>query len=472
VMKWRTGLAILLSVNFAPTFAGAQSSSSAEEVENICMPTLRVWRGTTEDIRQIQQAPVPKSFKTGIGGGCGGPIRADFLVGWHLRYGSEETVHEALAFIEKRDGAFEAKARQLDRDISDALAKMNIEFKVEDEREDSRLDLSQPDRLRSFIEKNPSAGKLRVAKDKLNSDLLDRINLYLTAAEMFGSKRLAVRARKVLMLYEVIEKRLLPTRDGGSSEMDPFVSQALEYVQDSSSRSLTSMEVELRLAVLEAQLTPDAKSIDLARETLKRRHQSAYANAPKVAFSGGDDFCDLYEERHLNEWEREIAKACKDDYAFVDKAMAYGYADAMLGILTGSHQRAFGKWDWEDYVVLHQKGMVYKSGQHRYLTGDHERVINLKLALADQHFSKTKAKAKGDRRWTYEEAWRLLAELSPLVNPAENPVRFRQIAERAMAVDAEMQREQAGWEEQHAQLLAYYRLNLQSLDKLAIGQVP
>jgi hypothetical protein len=471
-MKWRTGLAVLLSVNFAPTFAGAQSSSSVEEEENICMPTLRVWRGTTEDIRQIQQTPVPKSFKTGIGGGCGGPIRADFLVGWHLRYGSEDSAQQALSFIEKRDGASDAISGRLGRDISDALAKLNREFQVVSEKENSRLDVFQPDKLRSLIANSPSVNKLRRIKDTLNFDLLDRIDLYLSGAEIFGSKQLAARAREIFTQYDAIEKKLLPTRDGGSVDLEPLVSLALEDVQDSSSRLLTSMEVELRLAVLEAQLAPDAKAIDHAREALKRRHKPAYANAPKVAFGEGNDFCDLNEESFLNDWEREIAKACKDDDAFANKAMAYGYADAMLGILTDANQMAFGKWDWQGYVVLHQKDMVYNNGQRNYKTGDNEKVINLKLVLADQHFSKTKAKPKGDQRWSYEEAWRLLAELSPLVNPAENPVRFRQIAERAIAVDAEMQREQAGWEEQHAQLLAYYRLNLQNLDKLAIGQVP
>jgi hypothetical protein len=405
-----------------------------------------------------------------VGGGCGGPIHADFLVGWHLRYGSEDTVQKALRFIEKRDGASDAISDQLGRDLVDALAELDIELRVEDESEDSRLDVSQPDKLRSFIANAPSVTKLRSISGTLNSDLLDRINLYLSAAEIFGSKRLVARAREVFKQYEAIEKRLLPTRDGGDTDLDLFVSEALEYVQESSSRDLTSMEVDLRLAALEALLTPHAKTLDNAREAIKRRNRPAYANAPKNAFGGGDDFCDLYEERFLNDWEREIAKACKDDYAFVSKAMAYGYADAMLGILTGANQRAFGTWDWQDYVVLHQKDMVYNSGQRRYMTGANERVINLKLALVDQHISCTKAKSDG--RWSYEEAWRLLAELSPLINPAENPVRFRQIAERAIAVDAEMRREEEGWREQHAQLLAYYRLNLRNLDKLVTGQVP
>lgn len=469
-MKLSIALAILLIVSHAATSVAAQTHSLPDEEEGqVCILIAYGWNGSPTEIKQIKEIPVPNSYKTRKGGACGGHVDASYLIKWHLRYGNEDTVQQALSFIEKRDGTSDAISAQLDRDLTSALAALDKEFAVEDEKEDSRLDDSQPERLRSFVANTPAVNKLSLVKRTLNSDLLNRINLYLSTAEIFRSDRFANKARNIFTQYEAIEKRLLPTRDGGRPDLDPYVSSALEIVQDSSSRDLTSMEIHLRLAVLEAQLTPSSETFDSAREALKKRYRPAYANAPKEAFSGGDDFCDLYEERHLNDWEREITKACKDENAFEPKAMAYGYADAMLAILTDIDQRAFGKWDWEDYVILHQKDMINNSGQRNYLTGDNERVINLKLAVADRHFAKSKAKEGG--RWSYEEAWRLLAELAPLVNPAENPVRFRQIAERAIAVDAVMQIEEKGWQEQHAQLLAYYRLNLQNLDKLAVGDV-
>lgn len=469
-MKLSTALAILLIVSHAATSVAAQALSPPDEEEGqVCILIAYGWNGSPAEIKQINEIPVPNSYKTGKGGACGGHVDASYLIKWHLRYGNKDTVQQALSFIEKRDGTSDAISAQLERNLTSALIELEREFEVEDEREDSRLDASQPDKLRSFLANSPAINKLSVVKNTLNSDLLDRINLYLSTAEIFRSNRFATKARTIFTQYQAIETRLLPTRDGGRPDLDTNVSSALEVVQDSSSRDLTSMEIDLRLAVLEAQLTPSAETFDSAREALKRRHRPAYANAPKEAFGGGDDFCDLYEERFLNDWEREIAKACKEDYAFVPKAMAYGYADAMLAILTDSDQRAFGKWDWQDYVILHQKDMIYNSGQRSYMTGDNERVINLKLAVADRHFAKSKAKQGG--RWSYEEAWRLLAGLAPLVNPAENPVRFRQIAERAIAVNAMMQKEDKGWEQQHAQLLAYYRLNLQNLDKVAVGDV-
>ena len=470
-MKWLIALTILFFASNLPSFAAAQNPASTEEEDSqVCLAIAYGWSGSSEDIKQIKEIPVPNSYKAQRGGDCGGYVDSRYLIAWHLRFGTENTVEQALRFFEKRDGESDTMAAKMDRDLTDALADLDKEFHIEDEKDDSRLDFSQLNKLRLFIQNTPSVSKLRLIKDTLNSNLLIRVNHYLSAAEIFGSPRLGAHARKIFTQYEAIEKRLLPIRDGGSSDLDPLVSQAMEYVQDSSSRDLTSMEVELRLAVLEAQLTPDAKTIDHAREILQRRYRPAYANAPKVAFGGGENFCDLYEERFLNDWEREIAKACKDDSGFVNKAMAYGYADAMLAILTDANQMQFGKWDWQEYVLLHQKNMIYNSGQRNYLTGDNERVINLKLALADRHFQKTKAKEKGG--WSYEDAWQLLAELSALVNPADNPVRFRQIAERAIAVDVEMQKEDEGWRQQDAQLLAYYRLNLKNIDKLVIGEVP
>lgn len=469
-MKLSIALAILLIVSHAATSVAAQAPSPPDKEEGqICILIAYAWNGSPTETKQIKDIPVPNSYKTQKGGACGGHVDASHLIRWHLRYGNEDTVQQALSFIGKRDGTSDAISAQLDRDLTSALVELDREFAVEDEREESRLDVSQPEKLRSFVANTPAVNKLSLVKNTLNSDLLNRIDLYLSTAEIFRSNRFAVKARNIYKQYQAIETRLLPTRDGGRPDLDPYVSSALEVVQDSSSRDLTSMEIHLRLAVLEAQLTLSPEMFNSAREALKKRYRPAYANAPKEAFSGGDDFCDLYEERHRNDWEREIAKACKEDYAFVSKAMAYGYADAMLAILTDSDQRAPGKWDWEDYVILHQKDMIYNSGQRNYMTGDNERIINLKLAVADRHFANSKAKVGG--RWSYEEAWRLLAELSPLINPSENPVRFRQIAERAIAVDAVMQSEEKGWQEQHAQLLAYYRLNLRNLDKLAVGDV-
>lgn len=472
-MKWQFVLMPLLVASSASTIAVAQEPNvSSEDGEVICVGPLTIWLGTPDNVKQIRDNPVPESFRARKSGRCIEPFRAQDLVAWHLRFGTEDTAAQALRFIEERDGPSEVLVARLDRDLDGALTSLAKDIRLEQRKEDSRLDAAQPVGLKSFISKLPSVQALETVKRELHRNLLDRINLYLSAAEIFGSERFAAQARKIFTQYDMIERKLLPARDGGRPNLDPFVSQALEYVQDSSSRFLTSMEVELRLAVLEAQLNPDATTIDRARDALRRRHQPAYANARDVAFGGGDDFCDLGDEHFINAWQKEIVEACKNDFAFVNKVMAYGYADAMLAILTDADQRAFGKWDWEEYVILHQKEMVSGQGTRNDVTGDHDRVIGLKLALIDRHISQSKAKVRGDRHWSYERAWGLLAELSPLINPAENPVRFRQIAERAIAVDAELQKEDEGWRHGNAQLLAYYRLNLQNLDKLATAEVP
>ncbi|MEQ1539824.1 MAG: hypothetical protein ABL928_12940, partial [Sphingorhabdus sp.] len=395
---------------------------------------------------------------------------------WHLRYGDEYTVEKALEFIEKRDGRVETLASKLEKEVEVNFLKLQDEIEIQHNNYQLEFEKNFPDidsvndnepkKMRLMIMNSPSVQNLIMIKRELNHDFIERINLYLTTSEIFRSKPLAVRAREILALRNSIESKMLPTRDGGNHDGDSDFELALEYVQDKgvSGRDLTFMEIDLRLSVIEAQLNSNAETLQNLKATLVRHHKPEFDQVRGHAFSGGDDFCDL------GDWQGAMSVACKNDSSFFSKAMAYGYADAMLAILTDNDQHAYGKLDWQEYGVLHQKHMIHNSGQRNYLSGDNERIINLKLALADRHFAKSKAKETG--RWSYEEAWQLLAELSLLVNPAENPVRFRQIAERAITVDAMMQNEEKGWQEQHAHLLAYYRLNLRNLDKLAIGDVP
>ncbi len=464
-----TGLLLSMTVFSSPAIAQTSAQPNDEDEGQICILVAYVWNGTPEDVQRIREQPVPESYKRHKGGACGGRADPSNLIGWHLRYGTETTVEQALRYIEGRDGSAEAMAAGLDRDLTKALTKLDEELNREREAENSRLDLSNPEKQRIFVVNMPSVNDLGGIKNTLNFNLLNNVNLYLSAAEVFKSRRLAAHARKRFASYRAIEEKLLPTRDGGKADMDVHASKALEYVQDSSSRNLTSLEIDLRLAVLEVTLDPSPEKLGEARQTIERRRKPVYANAPKEAFSGGDQFCDLNEERFRNDWEREIAAACKSDYAFVDKAMAYGYADAMLAILTDSEQRFFGMWDWEDYVILHQKDAIHDHEIQGSLAGPDERVVDLKLAVADRNFSKTKAGEKG--HWSYETAWQLLTELIPLANPAENPVRFRKIAERAIAVDDQMQKDDKGWGQRHAPLRAYFRLNLKNLDKLAGGMI-
>jgi hypothetical protein len=459
-MRRLFALAFLLSSAVTPSSALAQTALPPEEEGEgqICILIAYRWNGSPDEVRQIQEQPVPQSYVGHKSGACGGRAFPEDIVRWHLLFGSEDTVKEALQFIEKRDGSATGIAAKLKGDLTKALAKLDDELATEDESDDSRLDVSKPEKLGPFIANTPSVNDLRMLKNRLHFELLDRVHLYLSAAEIFQSKPLATQAQKLFALHQEIEAKLLPPRDGGG-DVDIYVSKALEYVQDSSSPDLTSMEIDLRLAVLDAQLDPTPQTLNKASQVLERRRTSVYTDALTVAFEGGDDFCDL------DDREQAIINACRNDNAFVSKAMAYGYADAMLAILTDFS----GRWDWQDYVVLHQQDMIHDSELFSSLTGPDERVVDLKLAVADRNVAKVKAGEKGN--WSYERAWQLLSELTPLANPAQNPVRFRKIAERAIAVDAEMQKDDSRWQKGHAQLLAYYRLNLDNLDKLASGQI-
>ena len=192
-MKWLIVLTILFFASNLPSFAAAQNPASTEEEDSqVCLAIAYGWSGSSEDIKQIKEIPVPNSYKAQRGGDCGGYVDSRYLIAWHLRFGTENTVEQALRFFEKRDGESDTMAAKMDRDLTDALADLDKEFHIEDEKDDSRLDFSQLNKLRSFIQNTPSVSKLRLIKDTLNSNLLIRVNHYLSAAEIFGSPRLEI----------------------------------------------------------------------------------------------------------------------------------------------------------------------------------------------------------------------------------------------------------------------------------------
>lgn len=364
-------------------------------------------------------------------------------------------------------------ASKMDRSLADALNGLKKELKdahatydkavVKKNSDASALKKALETEIRFLTTSGPSFTKLRSIKDELNREFLNRINLYLTAAEVFRSDILVAKADRLFALHQAMQLRMLPVRLGGQTDKDEDFQNTLEYVEESSTYFLTPMEIDLRIAILQAQLAPSEKTFANARKAIERRYEPALANAPKVAFGGGDDFCDLYEDNFLNDWEREIAYACKYDDAFERKAFAYGYADAMFAILNDlSVPRRFGQWSWDDYVVLYRKSAIYGNSFGGYVSSPEDRVLNLTLALVDQ-------KAGHDSN---EGAWDLLAELWSMVNPSQNPVRFRQIAERAILIGEELQKKDGGWDRRTAQIMAYYRLNLANLDRLATGQMP
>ena len=96
--------------------------------ETICLPVLRLWDGTVDDIRRIESDPVPASYRSGQQS-CGGPLRSIDLIGWHDRFGTEASVTAALSFIEQRDARARNEAeRNMRGDIARALAAISAEY--------------------------------------------------------------------------------------------------------------------------------------------------------------------------------------------------------------------------------------------------------------------------------------------------------------------------------------------------------
>jgi hypothetical protein len=466
----KTFVATVLLMSFFLTSAlyaqTAISSGQSENEETECILAGYIWTGTAEDVRHIKERPVPEGYLQHKSGACStGPDPAD-LIRWHLRFGNEETTKTALQFIEKRNGSSDAIIDTLKKDLANALTKLNAELAFTNNSKKSHDKVINPDDLRSFISKSSSVIYLQEAGRTLENQLIDRIHYYLSAAEIFKSKTFLARAQTLFESHQEIEKNLYTQTDKKNLERGAYFKEVLKYVQDNSSgHNLTSFEIDLRLAVLTAQLNFSKESLDKARQLLERRKKSVYLHALNMAYQGGEDFCDILEYGYNKERENEVSKACKEEDNFENKVMAYGYAEAMLGILTDTRVRPF---DWEDYEILHKNSVIFNNFQSDSLTGSEERIVDLKLALVDRHIANYKVRKNENLLGT---AWAMLEELSPLANPAQKPVRFKKIAERAIFIASEMEKED-GKPIRYSQMLSYFRLNLENLEKLAGAQIP
>lgn len=87
------GLMAVLSVA-----AEAQDTQLPEDI--VCTTHRYFWIGSDDDIKDISSTPVPKSFRQRVEGyGCRNTARSD-LIEWHRQYGSEDTLKEALSYLE------------------------------------------------------------------------------------------------------------------------------------------------------------------------------------------------------------------------------------------------------------------------------------------------------------------------------------------------------------------------------------
>jgi len=428
-----------------PTVGRAQTAVKGADEGLICLPTRRIWNGSPAEARDIRAVRVPESFKKASGGGCGGPADAEDLIEWHNRFGDATSATGALRFIIQRDGDPEAVARLVTEELRRALEQLDAAT--------AKNALPATGVSETYLAALPDKGAAARAVGRLmrrmNWDVLRRVEVWLRPAEVFGSKALFEKATAIFAGFRRGESLLAAGNDRRRA--------VIAYIRSQSSSTPTTMEIDLRLAVLAAQI--DRRAIKSLPDTLARYDDADYRNVSDLAFHNGDDFCDLPEDQDS---QRALGARCRDEYTFRSDALAIGYAESMLNLLSADKPRVV--WSWEHYADVYERDA--KTDGSWSSVSKRDRILSLMIAAADSELA---AGTEVDRLDALRQASTLLMDAATRAPPFGNAVRFRQIAERALAIDAELARHSDGSGYRDARFISFLRLNLSALDKIVSG---
>jgi len=429
--------------------------------ETICLPVLRLWNGTVDDIRRIESDPVPASYRSGQQS-CGGPLRAVDLIGWHDRFGTEASVTTALSFVERRDARARDQAeRNMRRHIATALAAISAEYPQYRAASGPPPDAGVAEGIyRDFLEHSEAAATLVQTLERLNI-LLAPAELHLAAADAFASPRFRDAARARL---EASDRALAVAI--APSGTDPIRRAALDYALRESRIGRTSAMLHLRLALLDARSSGAEGDIANAEALLKTMRQPGYDEIFRDSFEGGRDFCDLPE--HHGE---ALAEQCEEDERAIK---AFKYQEAVAALLRGRTDPA------QEYLEMYRRDRKDNGDWDTLWTGVDTRIVTLQAAIGDANVRLAGTDGPRDRNG-YDRAMKLDEALEAyvaairLIDPAANPVQFRAVATRALAAHAAMTQVDRDGEvaigDRHGGSMAYLRVMLAQLDDIAQARI-
>ena len=404
----------------------------------ICTSIASPWHSSSNDDRSIEQVPVPQSYRArfeAVGTCSRMQLVEEDLIDWHLRFGSERSVVPALEYLaqdylrnqpspENYLGLLRRAARQVERQ-------------------------NRPIRLlEAFVETRENYVFLatqyqRAAEEFKSRTLLETADRYLGAA---------VDGAKLFADLESDPREL-------DNELDLFKTD----------------DLELRSAVLHAQVAPSPETIARAEAVLQLKGKPYYGWLAE-RFEQGGDFCDL--RRVDFSEELEAAKiACDEDYKLQERTVSFFVSRSMLDMADGEE-----RWDpyggsFESAVRLLEAERYHDSTRCCWLNSE-EDLLRLHLAAADA-FRRAAGQphSGGSGSNLFRQALRQLQTAESFARPDEAPARFRRIAESWLNVFGQLEeateREERGsvrsGEPKLARHAAYLTHTLANLDAIARG---
>jgi hypothetical protein len=494
---------LVLGLAVSAMQAEAQPDPPRDEDEGmVCVGVARQWRGDLDSVRRIRADPVPAAYRAlYFEGGCGSGLVRESLIDWHLGFGDEASTAAALAFLDEAYARGRPALAALPRAFAPAWRSARRAVAA------AGPALAEPgparDRLRRLLDRSPEIARLR-ALTQARDGLVFLATQHLRAAEFYGSAALLARATTYVETARAMAPppdAAMPAAAGSFVDVDPDPYPMRDF--------------DMRLALLKARLSRAPVDIDAASRLIDANFSPAMTDAADN-YAQMEDFCDSSGDEALE----AVRAACNEDGSFPRRAIRFWRYQAQLDMLmaadpvhyrlrareqrpagsVASYERSAvsaGAGDPESWAgygnydsainLLEAAREQNRQGSGGYDDADGD-LAALRLARADllARLAET-AQPGGGRRPDAEVADLLraaLAELAravPLVPPAENPARFRQVASLYLALAGPYEAARARAQEAGAVRIldpgvarnaAFFRRVMPALEDIAAGAVP
>lgn len=447
---------------FVQPLSAQPRAQNAEEIADICVGGGPGWRPSLEDSRQIEQSPVPQSYRSMFESTepcVRWRMGERWLIDWHLNFGSVRSTESALAYLEadyiKRlptTALYLSKVRKAHRsairDIEQA-AKMGQPAGV-----------SYSARAR-YLNNSRTVQALKQLADG-NKKFVELAELNLRTAEEFNSPTLLSKAQTYLASaletakYLDLVEDVSPVRNMLHFNANVF---KLEGLQD-------------RINVQRAQMTMTHQDFASADATLDLRETPEYRNAAKGAYSGGDDFCEISDGW---DFKQAIEKACKADRDFPVKVINYWISRASLDLADKDMKRPAG--DVDSFKWATRLLNLEQAPDHSRRWGSasaSEDLLRLHLRAAERDGARA-VPGKRDEFWW--SALHHLQRAEALAKAHQSPGRFKRIANRWLDLwgrrKASLTVNQGSQgSADHQRYAAYLKTNLEGLNAVGASTQP
>lgn len=310
----------------AAASGGAQGRQSEPDSNSqaICIGGPR-WRASLAESAAIETVPVPASYRLlfeSTAPCTRWALDEASLIDLHLRFGSEQSIVPALAYLERDDvrgePAPEAYPAALERAWEAAQADLRRAHAIQ---QPQGANYSAQHR---FLEASRPVQRLE-ALVRTREKYVFLATQYLRAAEEFNALAMLDAADRYLAVA-LAGGRFLAPRESEAPVAGLLYFNLHTFVTD---------DLEMRAALLRAGVTRNGPDIARAEAIVQAKERPYYPRLAETAFSGGDDFCDISDGYSQAERLAETCRADDADDDAQDRVVNQLLGRAMLDVIAG-----------------------------------------------------------------------------------------------------------------------------------------